>query len=149
MATVVALSVTLLLLAAGLATGGPAGGALPAAAATHQAAPSFKTAATMSGPVTTGHMIEPLTGQPSELVADGYGEQEYFASGTATAFEATSMPSDGKWSVDAARLGAVHDEDPRAPAGRPGQVQRHGGRRVDERHGRRVGPRLGLPQSRC
>ena len=55
--------------------------------------------AALTGPITTGHIIEPETGLPSQLSTYGYEEQEYFASGTASAFTATSEPSDGKWSV--------------------------------------------------
>ena len=60
---------------------------------------SFQTAATLTGPITTGHIIEPESAHPLELAASGYEEQEYFASGTAMAFKADSMPSDGKWSI--------------------------------------------------
>jgi len=60
---------------------------------------TFKSAATLSGPITTGYVIEPLTAVPSNLAANGYVEQEYFASGTASAFNATASPSDGKWSI--------------------------------------------------
>ena len=60
---------------------------------------SFQAAATLTGPVTTGHIVEPESAHPLELAASGYEEQEYFASGTAMAFKAGSMPSDGKWSI--------------------------------------------------
>jgi hypothetical protein len=56
-------------------------------------------AATLTGPITVGHIVEPLSAHPLELAASGYEEQEYFASGTAMAFKADSMPSDGKWTV--------------------------------------------------
>jgi Alpha/beta hydrolase domain len=55
--------------------------------------------ATFTGPVTDGHVIEPLSALPLELAAHGYVEQEFFASGTATAFRATSSASDGDWSI--------------------------------------------------
>ena len=86
---------------------------------------------------------------PTDLAAHGYVEQEFFASGTAHAFTAT---------VDAVRRPVAHrahhrrllpHEDPGPPPGGPGALQRHGGRRVDERLRRRVGARLGLPQSRA
>jgi hypothetical protein len=57
------------------------------------------TAATLTGPITTGHVVEPLSAQPLDLAASGYVEQEFFASGTASAFKATSIPSDGDWSI--------------------------------------------------
>jgi hypothetical protein len=60
---------------------------------------TFKSAATLSGPITTGHVIEPLTAVPSNLAANSYVEQEYFASGMASAFNATASPGDGKWSI--------------------------------------------------
>ena len=60
---------------------------------------SFHAAATLTGPITTGHIVEPLSAHPLYLAANGYEEQEYFASGTATAFKADAMPSDGKWTV--------------------------------------------------
>ena len=56
----------------------------------------YEASATLSGPVTTGHIIEPLSGVATDLAANGYEEQEYFASGTAHAFKAISSPSDGR-----------------------------------------------------
>src|ERR1700689_23024 len=69
------------------------------AAITSSDAVSYHSAATLTGPVTVGHIVEPLTAQPQDLAANGYVEQEFFASGTATAFKADSMPSDGKWTI--------------------------------------------------
>jgi hypothetical protein len=60
---------------------------------------TYQAAAALQGPITVGHVVEPVSAVPSNLAADGYVEQEYFASGTATAFKATSEPSDGKWSI--------------------------------------------------
>jgi hypothetical protein len=55
---------------------------------------------TVSGPVLPSTGIEPATllttFPPSEV---GYQESEYFLSGTATSYVATSEPADGKWSV--------------------------------------------------
>ena len=73
----------------------PAAGAATATSATV----TFHTAATLTGPITTGHIVEPESAHPLDLAASGYEEHEYFASGTATAFKADSMPSDGKWTV--------------------------------------------------
>jgi hypothetical protein len=94
--TVLALTV----LVVGCATGatGALIGATPAGAATG-AKPTYDAAATLTGPITTGHLIEPETALPSQLTTYGYEEQEYFASGTASAFTAKSEPSDGKWSA--------------------------------------------------
>ncbi len=60
---------------------------------------TFHTAATLTGPVTTGHIVEPESAHALDLAANGYEEHEYFASGTADAFKADSMPSDGKWTI--------------------------------------------------
>ncbi len=59
----------------------------------------YTAAAAFSGPFTVGHVIEPLTALPTDLAAHDYVEQEFSAAGTAHAFRATSMPSDGKWSI--------------------------------------------------
>ncbi len=59
----------------------------------------FHSAATLNGPITVGHIVEPESAHPLDLAANGYEEQEYFASGTAMAFKADAMPSDGKWTV--------------------------------------------------
>jgi hypothetical protein len=71
---------------------GPIAAAVPAS-------PSGGSAATFSGPVTVGHVVEPETALPTGLVAHDYVEQEFFASGTAHAFGTTSAPSDGRWTV--------------------------------------------------
>jgi hypothetical protein len=85
-----------LLLAVVLCTSGFAEGA--AGATPNQQAP-YQAKAGLTGPLATGYVIEPLSGRSSNLAANGYTEQEYIASGTATAFTATSSPSDGKWSI--------------------------------------------------
>ena len=56
-------------------------------------------AATLTGPITAGCIIEPLTAARLDLAALGYVEEEFFAAGTASAFEATSAPTDGRWTV--------------------------------------------------
>jgi hypothetical protein len=60
---------------------------------------TYHAAATLTGPITTGHVVEPLSAQPLDLATHGYVEQEFFASGTASAFKADSMPSNGDWSI--------------------------------------------------
>ncbi len=87
-------AVALMVSAALMAGGTVAGASSPPATVNYQAVASF------SNPPDTGTISEPLTAQPSELAQNGYVEQEFFASGTATAFTATSMPSDGKWSIE-------------------------------------------------
>jgi hypothetical protein len=93
----------LVVLALGCALGATGGviGAAPAGAAPAATSgkATYTAAAVLTGPITTGHIIEPETGLPSQLSTYGYEENEYFASGTATAFTATSEPSDGKWTV--------------------------------------------------
>jgi hypothetical protein len=59
---------------------------------------TYQTAATLTGPI-TGRAIEPLSAISLDLAASGYVEEEFFASGSATAFKATSAPSNGKWSI--------------------------------------------------
>ncbi len=60
---------------------------------------TYNAAATFSGPLTVGHVIEPLSALPTNLASHDYVEQEFSAAGTAHAFRATSSPSDGKWSI--------------------------------------------------
>ncbi len=60
---------------------------------------SYHAAATLTGPVTVGQISEPLSALPTDLAASNYVEQEFFASGTAMAFKADSMPSNGRWTV--------------------------------------------------
>lgn len=71
--------------------------AAPAQAA--DAVVTLHTVATLTGPITTGHVIEPESAHPLDLAATGYEEQEYFASGTASAFKGDATPSDGKWTI--------------------------------------------------
>ena len=81
-----------------VALGQPAAGASTAASSASQAA-VYRAEATLTGPITVGHVIEPLTARPLDLGSYGYVQQEFFASGTATAFEAAATPSDGRWSI--------------------------------------------------
>ncbi len=60
---------------------------------------TYPAEATLYGPITVGHIVEPLSGLPLDLGAHGYVQQEFFASGKATAFTATSAPSDGNWTI--------------------------------------------------
>ncbi len=64
------------------------------------ALPVYGRAATLTGPITVGHLIDPeagpTIGSPSSY---GYTDVEFFASGTASAFRATSDPSDGRWTI--------------------------------------------------
>ncbi len=69
-------------------------------ATTSSGAAAYRAVATFNGPVTVGHVIEPETALPTDLAAHGYVEQEFFASGTAHAFTATSTPSDGQWTIE-------------------------------------------------
>ena len=67
--------------------------------ATKRATSEFTATARLTGPITTGHIVEPLSGISENLSAFGYVEQEYFVSGTAHALKATSAPADGRWTV--------------------------------------------------
>lgn len=59
----------------------------------------YDQAASFGGPLTVGHVEEPLTALPTDLAAHHYIEQEFTAAGTAHAFRATSSPADGRWTV--------------------------------------------------
>jgi hypothetical protein len=67
---------------------------------TNRATSEFTAVARVTGPITTGHMVEPLSGLNQSMPAFGYVEQEYFVSGTAHALKATSAPSDGRWTIE-------------------------------------------------
>src|ERR1019366_955901 len=75
---------------------GPAAGT--SAPATHGSV--YAASATLTGPVRVGHIIEPASAVSTNLAAHGYVEQEFFASGTAHAFTATSSPADGRWTIE-------------------------------------------------
>jgi hypothetical protein len=56
--------------------------------------------AQLSGPVTTGRLVEPISAVPLDLTAHGYVGEEFFASGTASAFASPGpLGPDGRWSV--------------------------------------------------
>ena len=129
------LTVALATLAVGAAPAGATGGSAV-----------YGASATLSGPVTTGHIVVPLSAVSTNMAAHGYEQQEYFASGTAHAFEATSSPSDGRLTVAADDVGRLRDPHHRAPPDVTQEVQRHRRGRVAQRVGRRVLTRLGLPQ---
>jgi len=59
----------------------------------------YRAVAEFSHAPTVGHIVEPLSGLPLDLAQHGYIQQEFFASGTAHAFRATSSPSDGRWRI--------------------------------------------------
>jgi hypothetical protein len=80
----------------GTAAGGTVG---PSVAGATAPAPTYQATATFTGPITSGHVIEPLSANPLELAANGYVQQEFFAAGVATAFTAKSEPSNGRWTI--------------------------------------------------
>jgi hypothetical protein len=54
----------------------------------------------MSGPITAGHLMPPASPVTIDLAAHDYIQEEYFASGTATSYQAeTPLDSSGHWSV--------------------------------------------------
>jgi hypothetical protein len=67
---------------------------------THKGTGEFTAAATVTGPITTGDIVEPLTARNQNLPARGYLQREYFVSGTAHAFVATSTPANGRWTIE-------------------------------------------------
>jgi hypothetical protein len=61
---------------------------------------STYTQAATFAPLSGGTLSEPLTALPTGLAAHHYVEEEFSASGDAHAFQATSSPSDGRWTVE-------------------------------------------------
>jgi len=86
-----AAAVGTLLMAASV--GGAPAGAVTGANGIYAAVASFST------PSDTGTISEPLSALPIGLAPYGYVQDEYFAAGTARAFRATAMPSDGRWTI--------------------------------------------------
>jgi hypothetical protein len=107
----------------------------PQAAAATSPATTFHRAATLTGPVATGDVIEPISAHTPNLATNGYVEQEFFAAGTATAFKADARPSIAECD-HAEDVGTVQNQDPGATTDGPGPLQRDGGGRVAERHER-------------
>lgn len=67
--------------------------------ANHGATGELTASATVTSPVATGHIVEPLTALNQNMPAYGYEEHEFFVSGTAHAFHATSSAADGQWTI--------------------------------------------------
>jgi hypothetical protein len=56
--------------------------------------------AELSGPITTGRLLAPVSPIAIDLAASGYVEEEFFASGTAASYRAQrGLGADGIWSV--------------------------------------------------
>jgi hypothetical protein len=56
--------------------------------------------ASLEGPITVGTLSPPADPRPIDLNAIGYTQEEFFASGTATAYSSPSpLSPDGKWTV--------------------------------------------------
>jgi len=77
----------------GASIGGTPAGAVTGGNGIYAAAASF------SAPPDTGTISEPLSALPIGLAPYGYVQDEYFAAGTAHAFQATAAPSDGRWTI--------------------------------------------------
>src|ERR1035438_7857324 len=75
-------SAVLLIIAGTLAACGSAATSSPTTSAAE--ATSWRAPAVFSTPPDAGHIIDPLSANPTDLAAHGYVEQEYFASGTAS-----------------------------------------------------------------
>jgi hypothetical protein len=81
--------------------------------------------AEMSGPITTGRMVEPTSTGPVDLAAHGFITEEFFASGTASAFEAAGpLEPDGRWPV---RSGTTAPYRTRIVVRRPSEPARFNG----------------------
>jgi hypothetical protein len=93
-------SAVLLVVAGTLAACGSAASSSPTTAVELT---GWQAPAVFSTPPDAGQIIEPVSANPSDLAAHGYVEQEYFASGTAYSFTSRATPSDGKWTIVAAR----------------------------------------------
>ena len=50
-------------------------------------------------PANSGAIQNPVSGHTLDLAANGYTQQEFFASGIAHAFKAAATPSNGKWTI--------------------------------------------------
>jgi Alpha/beta hydrolase domain len=60
--------------------------------------PSPPRAASLSGPITSGRIVAPVCPVPFDLAGHGYVEEEFFASGIASALEpAGPQTADGRW----------------------------------------------------
>jgi hypothetical protein len=80
---------------------------------------------TISGPLTAGSIIEPAGVVPADLPANGYVEQEFLASGTASAYDpAGEAGSDGRW---AAKAGGTASFCTRVVVRRPADPARFSG----------------------
>ena len=90
-------SAVLLIVTGTLAACGSAATSSPTTSAAEPT--GWRAPAVFSTPPDTGHIIEPVSANPTDLAAHGYVEQEYFASGTAYSFASRSTPSDGKWTI--------------------------------------------------
>ena len=104
--------------------------------------------AELSGPVTTGHRIEPVSAVPIDLAGNGYVSEEFFAAGTASAFEVLGAPvADGTWSVAPRSTAAFRT---RIVVRRPSEPERFNGTVLVEwfnvSGGVEAAPGLGLPR---
>lgn len=83
-----------------------------------------KTAA-LSGPITTGKMVAPTSTVAVDLAGLGFVQEEFFASETASAFEATGpLEAHGRWSV---RPGTTAPYRTRIVVRRPSEPDRFNG----------------------
>lgn len=71
----------------------------PSAAGATETSPYNEQATFTDPPANSGAIQNPVSGHTLDLGATGYTEREFFASGTAHAFRATSAPEDGKYKI--------------------------------------------------
>ena len=73
------------------------------AAVTSSDAVSYHAAATLTGPITAGHVVEPVSAHTLDLAADGYDEREFFASGSRS-LQGRRHAERRQWTVTPTRL---------------------------------------------
>ena len=79
-----------------VATGGAEGGALTASSTQSGI---YRATATFSSPPPVGHIIEPLSANPTGMARYHYVEREFFAAGVAHGLRAVSSPSNGRFKI--------------------------------------------------
>ena len=92
---------------------------------------------TVEGPITGGNGTPFVAATSFDLAQVGYTQQEYFISGTASAYtSADTFDSDGKWTAAPASSAPYKTRILVYLPTKPKQVQRHGRRRMAQRQRR-------------
>lgn len=103
------------------------------AAAATSPATIFHRAAVLTGPVTTGQVIEPISAQTPDLAANGYVEQEFFRRRDGDRVQGRHPAERREVDDHADDVGSVQDQDPGATTKGPDPFQRDGRGRVAQR----------------